>query len=78
MGKMNLFNFYLDDADKAKAIEKLNRLLGEQSKGQLASLLRILIKQFIATPDDKVNKLLLEAIEAEFVYTKTKNKRSNL
>lgn len=75
---MNLFNFYLDDADKAKAIEKLNRLLGEQSKGQLASLLRILIKQFIATPDEKVNKLLLEAIEAEFVYTKTKNKRSNL
>lgn len=76
--KMNLFNFYLDDDDKQKAIEKLNRLLGEQSKGQLASLLRILLKKFIATPDDKVNPLLIDAISAEFTYTKTKNKRSNL
>ena len=76
--KMNLFNFYLDDDDKQKAIEKLERLLGVQTKGQLASLLRILLKKFIATPDDKIDTRLIEAIDAEFTYTKTKNKRSNL
>lgn len=73
-----LFNFYLEDNDKINATEKLNRLLGEQAKGQLASLLRVMLKQFLYTPDDKVSKDLLEAISAEYTYSTIKNKRSKL
>ena len=78
MGKKSLFNFYLDDDDKEKAVAKLLRLRGEESKGQLAALLRVLIKQFNATPDEKTNPLLIEAVGAEFTYSKTLNKRSRL
>ena len=73
-----LFNFYLDDEDKQAANDKLDRLNGEHNKGQLAALTRVLIKQFIATPDDRVNPLLLEAIEAEYVLSTTCNKRSKM
>lgn len=78
MNKKSLFNFYLDDEVKEKAQLKLLRMCGTQSKGQLASLLRILIAQFVATPDEKTNPLLIEAIEAEYTYSQTRNKRSNL
>ena len=73
-----LFNFYLEECDKLNATEKLNRLLGEQAKRQLASLLRVMLKQFLYTPDDKVSKDLLEAISAEYTYSTIKNKRSKL
>lgn len=78
MSKMNLFNFYVDDDDKAKAIAKLDRLCGNSTKGKLASFLRIQIKKFNATPDDKITKELLEAVDAEYVMCKNKNKRSSL
>lgn len=74
----SLFNFYLDDITKKKATEKINRLAGEQSKGQLAALIRVLLKQFVATPDEKVNKLLIEAVAAEYEYSTKLNKRSRL
>lgn len=73
-----LFNFYLEDSDKKAAIEKLKRLKGDNSKGQLAAYLRVMIKLFIATPDEKVNKDILEAVDAEYVYNTYKNKRSYL
>lgn len=76
--KKSLFNFYLDDEDKELAINKLIRLSGDRPKGQLASLIRVLLKQFIATPDDKVNPLLIEAIVAEYEYSAKLNKRSRL
>lgn len=76
--KKHIFNFYLDDNDKQKATEKLIRLSGDKPKGQLAALIRVLLKQFIATPDDKVNPLLIEAIAAEYEYSQTLNKRSKL
>lgn len=78
MDKKTLFNFYLDDDDKQKAQEKLIRLSGDRPKGQLAALIRVLLKQFIATPDDKVNPLLIEAIAAEYEYSAKLNKRSKL
>lgn len=78
MSRKSLFNFYLEDADKQQAIEKLIRLSGDRPKGQLAALIRVLLKQFIATPDDKVNPLLIEAIAAEYEYSQTLNKRSSL
>lgn len=74
----DLFNFYLDNDTKRQAQEKLVRLNGKREKGQLAALLRILLMQFVATPDDKVNPLLIQAIDAEYEYSKTKNKRSKL
>lgn len=73
-----LTNFYIEEVDKQECIDKLNRLIGIHNKGQFASLLRVLIKQFNATPDDKVNPILLNAIEAEYVYSQTLNKRSKL
>lgn len=78
MSKMNLFNFYVDDDDKAKAIAKLDRLCGNTTKGKLAAFLRIQIKKFNATPDEKITKELLEAVDAEYVMCKNKNKRSVL
>lgn len=78
MSKMNLFNFYVDDDDKAKAIAKLDRLCGNSTKGKLAAFLRIQIKKFNATPDEKITKELLEAVDAEYVMCKNKNKRSSL
>lgn len=78
MSKMNLFNFYVDDDDKAKAITKLDRLCGNTTKGKLAAFLRVQIKKFNLTPDDKVSKDLLEAVETEYVMCKDKNKRSSL
>jgi len=73
-----LFNFYLDPEVKKTASEKINRLAGGQSKGQLSALIRVLLRQFCATPDEKVNPLLVEAIAAEYEYSQTKNKRSRL
>lgn len=73
-----LFNFYLDEDVKKQAISKIERLNGQRDKGQLASLLRVFIKQFVATPDDKINPLLIEAIEAEYEYNSKRNKRSRL
>ena len=75
---MNLFNFYVDDDDKAKAIAKLDRLCGNSTKGKLAAFLRIQIKKFNATPDEKITKELLEAVDAEYVMCKNRNKRSAL
>ena len=78
MGRKSLFNFYLDDEVKVQAQDKLIRLTSDQPKGQLASLIRILLKQFVATPDEKVNPLLIEAISAEYEYSQKLNKRSRL
>lgn len=76
--KKDLFNFYLDKDTKEKAQLKLIRLTGDKPKGQLAALLRILLKQFVATPDEKINPLLIEAISAEYEYSQVLNKRSRL
>ena len=76
--RKSLFNFYLDDELKAEVQAKLSRLTNETPKGQLASLIRVLLKQFNATPDEKVNKTLIEAISAEYVYSQTLNKRSRM
>lgn len=78
MERKSLFNFYLDPELKNAAMDKIERLNGEKSKGQLSALLRVMIRQFVATPDDKVNPLLIEAIDAEYEYSAKLNKRSNM
>ena len=74
----SLFNFYLDDDIKNKAQTKLSRMTGDQPKGQLAALIRVLLRQFVATPDERTNPLLIEAIAAEYEYSTKCNKRSRL
>lgn len=78
MGKKNLFNFYLDDDDKQAAIDKLNRLVGDTSKGKLAAMMRVCIKAFVMTPDDKIKKDFIEAVQGEYTYNQDKTKRSKL
>lgn len=72
-----LFNLYLDDLMKQKAIDKLCRLNGELPKGQLASLIRVMLKDFIDKPDDQCVEIARTVME-EYEYTSKKNKRSNL
>lgn len=74
----SLFNLYLDDDLKAQVQSKITRTIGDQPKGQIAALIRVLLRQFVATPDEKTNPLLLEAIAAEYEYSSKLNKRSKL
>ena len=76
--RKSLFNFYLDDEVKEQVQAKLLRLTGDRPKGQIAALIRILLKQFIMTPDEKINPLLIQAIDAEYEYSQKLNKRSNM
>lgn len=78
MDKKRLFNFYLDSDLRDEASSKINRLAGDQPKGQLAALIRVLLKQFVVTPDDKINPLLIEAVAAEYEFSAKLNKRSKL
>lgn len=73
----NLFNFYLDDDVKKKATEKIERLAGEKSKGQLAALIRVLLKRFLYSDDEKLKDIIAD-LESEYTYSTTKNKRSKL
>lgn len=72
----SLFNFYLEDTVKEQAQEKLTRLTGDKPKGQLASLIRVMLKMFVLTPDEKINPKLVAAIDAEYEYSSKLNKRS--
>ena len=76
--RKTLFNFYLDEDLKQEVQIKLVRLRKEQPKGQVAALIRVLLRQFAATPDEKINPLLIEAIGAEYEYSQKLNKRSRM
>lgn len=71
-----LFNFYIDEDLKKQAEAKIVSLTGDQPKGQLAALIRVLLKQFVMTKT--VNPLLVEAVAAEYEYSQKLNKRSRL
>ena len=73
----SLFNFYLDDDVKERAIAKLNDLCGEQSKGTFAAFLRVSVDMFLNTPNEQLQRMK-ELIYDEYIYTLTKNKRSKL
>ena len=78
MARKTLFNFYLDEELKQEVQTKLIRLRKEEPKGQLAALIRVLLKQFAATPDDKINPLLVDAVAAEYEFSQKLNKRSRM
>lgn len=74
----SLFNFYLDEDVKFVATDKLIRLSGKYSKGQLASLIRVLLTDFVLTPDEQIPKELIEKVRNEYIYNTSKGKRSSL
>lgn len=74
--KKSLFNFYLDDEKKKLAIEKLARLCGEKTKGQLASYLRVCVNRLIEKPDETFDKTVLTEINDEYMTCLRLNKRS--
>ena len=78
MSNKRIFNFWLDDDVREEATAKLSRLAGDSTKGRLAALIRVLLKQFVMTPDEKTNKLLIEATMAEYEFSQKLNKRSRL
>ena len=73
-----LFNFYLEDEVRDKANEKLKNLLGETTKGALASLIRVMINDFIAEEDQiKLSKLTADILE-NYMTCQFSSKRSKL
>lgn len=76
--RKEIFNFYIEPSLKAQVQNKLSRLTADSTKGQMASLIRVQLKLFVATPDDKINPLLLDAIAAEYEFSTHRNKRSRL
>lgn len=77
---MSLYNLYLDDYTKLKALKRLEsmNLTDEKGaplkKGPLAPTIRVLLNMF-ANGDISITP---EQIEQEYVLTTSKNKRSSL
>lgn len=77
--KMQLCTFYLDDETKLAVEQRLSMLVPDTKKGTMAALLRVLLREFVALPfDDHSLTSLQEKLEAEYVYSTKKNKRSKL
>jgi len=71
-----LFNFYLEDEIKEKVTAKLTKEIGHTEKGALASLIRVMLYDYLAT--EEVNPGLIKRVMDEYIYTQTKNKRSKM
>lgn len=71
-----LFNFYLEDEIKEKVTTKLTKEIGKTEKGALASLIRVMLYDYLAT--EEVNPSLIKRVMDEYIYTQTKNKRSKM
>lgn len=69
---MKVFNFYIDEQLQTDVQDKLEMLLPGHKKGLSASLIRVLLKQFNASMPTKE---LLDAVEADYLYQSSKNKR---
>lgn len=72
-----LFNLYLEEEMKKRVTDKLCKLNGDSPKGQLASLIRVLLTMFLNMSDDACRELA-KAVQDEYEYTAKKNKRSNM
>lgn len=77
--KMQIFAFYLDEPTKLAVEQRLSMLVPDAKKETMAALLRVLLREFVALPfDDASFTPLQEKLEAEYVYSTKKNKRSKL
>ena len=76
--KMSLFTLYIDENTKLAVQQRLSMLVPDANKGTMASLIRVLLRDFVSLPfDDSLLDSYKEAIE-EYLYTTKKNKRSKL
>ena len=73
-----LFNFYLDDGVKESATKRIESLCGIQEKGQLASLIRVLLNEFLETNDNARLTSIASKVTEEYCLTTHCNKRSKL
>lgn len=73
-----LFNFYLDDNIKEAAIKKLEDKMGKREKGAFASLIRVMLNDFVLNKDDAYINELIKLVETEYAYSQLKNKRSTM
>lgn len=71
---MSAFTFYLDDLTKLKALKRLKSLGLDTKKGSLSATIRVLLQQFAKDTDDTIRS----KIEAEYLFTTKKNKRSTM
>lgn len=71
---MSAFTFYLDDLTKLEVLKKLKTLGVDQKKGSLSATIRVLLREF-ANNNTEIDTA---KIEAEYLFTTTKNKRSTL
>ncbi len=77
--KMSLFTLYIDENTKLAVQQRLSMLVPDANKGTMASLIRVLLRDFVSLPfDDSLLDSYKEAIEEEYLYTTKKNKRSKL
>ena len=77
--KMSAFTFYLDNETKLAVQQRLSMIVPDATKGALAALIRVLLRDFMSLPfDDHVFDFYKKAIEEEYLYTTKKNKRSKL
>lgn len=73
-----LFNFYLEDAIKELAMNKLENIMGKREKGAFASLIRVMINEFVCSNDENYLNKVIPKVEEEYVNTQLKNKRSTM
>lgn len=77
--KMQLYAFYLDEPTRLAIEQRLSTLVPDAKKGVMAALIRVLLREFVALPfDDHSLTSLQEKLEAEYVYSTKKNKRSKM
>ena len=77
--RMRLVTFYLDEPTRLAVEQRLSVITPDAIKGSMGALLRVLLREFCALPfDDTSLDTLQKKIEAEYVYTTKKNKRSKL
>ena len=77
--KMQLYAFYLDEPTRLAVEQRLSMLVPDAKKGVMAALIRVLLREFVALPFDDVSLTSLqEKLEAEYIYSTKKNKRSKL
>lgn len=72
--KMSAMTFYLDDLTKLRVLQRLKELGLDTEKGSLSATIRVLLAEFASSTDDTIKS----KIEAEYLFTTKKNKRSRL
>lgn len=73
-----LFNFYLDDDVRKKCNEKLANLLGETTKGALASLIRVQLEEFLEEKDEVALTSTASKVLEHYMECQYSSKRSRL